>query len=68
MDRQKKPLHHNKTGSERRGGSRGPARLPRAAAEVPEGYFSGWRVPSEKCGAPQPTAPELERNPDNIQQ
>ena len=52
MDRQKTPLHHNKTGSERRGGSRGPARLPRAAAEVPEGYFSGWGGgdPSEKCG------------------
>ena len=43
------------------------------AAEVPEGYFSGHGVPPEKCGvwtpswAPQPTAPELERNPDNIQ-
>ena len=72
-DRQKKSLHHNKTSREYGGGIRGLAGLPWVAAEVLEGYFSGWGVHSEKCciktpsWAPQPTKPEPERNPNNIQ-
>ena len=46
--------------------------LPQVAADIPEGYFSGLGVSSEKCGVNtptglSPTAPEQERNPDNIQ-
>ena len=50
MDRQKKPLHHNKTGRECRGGTRGLAELPWVAAEVPEGYVGGQGGPSDVCG------------------
>ena len=52
------------TGRESRGGVRGLAGLPWAAAEVPKGYFSIQDVSPEKCGvltpswASQPIAPE----------
>ena len=49
-DRQKKQLHHNKTGRECGGGTRGLAGLPQVAAEVLGGYFSGWGYSLEKCG------------------
>ena len=71
--RQKKPLHHNMTGRQCRGSMKGLAGLLLVAAEVPEEYVSGQGVPPERCGiettswAPQPTATEPERNPDNIQ-
>ena len=64
---------NNMTGMECRGDVRGLAGLSHATAEVPEDYFSSQGVPPEKCGvytpswAPQPTAPEPEKNPDNIQ-
>ena len=65
----KKPFHHNETGRECKGDMRVLAGLPQVAAEVLEGYFSGWGVPPEKYGvktpicAPQPTAPELGKEP-----
>ena len=46
------------------GGAKGLAGLPWAAAEVLEGYFSSWGVPSENCEvqtpswAPQATVPK----------
>ena len=46
-DKQKKPLHHNETGRECRGGMRGLAGLSWVAAEVPEGYFSGLGITLE---------------------
>ena len=62
------------TGKECGGDAKGLAGLPQVEVEVPEGYFSSWGgVPSEKYGVktptlvPQPTSPETERNPDNIQ-
>ena len=48
-DKQMKTLYHIKAGRESRGGARGLAGFPWAAAEVPEGYFSGWEDPPEKC-------------------
>ena len=45
MDRQKKQLHHNMTGTEYREDMSGQAGLPRVAAEVPEECFAGWGVP-----------------------
>ena len=50
MDRKKKSLYHNVTGRECGGSVRGLAELPWAVAEMPEEYFSGWVVPSEKRG------------------
>ena len=44
-------LHHNKMDRECRGSTRGLAGLPRAAAEVLEGYFSGHRVPLRSVGS-----------------
>ena len=44
-----KSLHHNETNMEHRGTGR-LAGLPQPAAEVPEGYFSGWEVLPEKFG------------------
>ena len=41
MDRQKKPLHHNKTGRECRGDVSRLAGLPQLAAEILEEYFTG---------------------------
>ena len=46
MYRQKKPLHYNVSGREC-GDVRGLAGLPQAAAEDPEGHFSGWWFPRE---------------------
>ena len=49
-DRQKKPLHHNLTGRECRGGTRGLAGLPQAAPEVLEGYLAARGLPWEMRG------------------
>ena len=46
-DLQNKPHHKIKT-DRKCGGARGLAGLPRVAAEVPEGYFSGQGVATEK--------------------
>ena len=50
-DRQKKTLSHNKAGRKFGGGTEGLAGLPQAAAEVPEGYISGWQLSTKKYGA-----------------
>ena len=41
--RLKKPLHHNETGREYRGGTIGLAGLPQTVPEALEGYFSSRR-------------------------
>ena len=70
---QKKTLHHTKFGKECGETQEGCLGSQGEAAKVPEGYFSGTGVPTEQCGdwtpswAPQPIAPEPERNPDNFQ-
>ena len=71
-DLQKKPHHYIKTGR-KHGGRQGLARLTQAAAEVPEGYFSGqgW-VPlrsvrsKHQAGPPSLEHQHQERNPNNI--
>ena len=70
---QKKTLHHTKFGKECGETQEGCLGSQGEAAKVPEGYFSSTGVPTEQCGdwtpswAPQPIAPEPERNPDNFQ-
>ena len=71
-DRQKKPLHHNETGMECRGGTRGLSGLPWMAAEVPEGYFSGQGFPQRSVGSNPMLGSAIysnraRRNPDDIQ-
>ena len=60
METQKKPLTHNETGRECGGGTRGLARIPQVAAEVPEGYFSSQGFPLRSVESkPQAVAPGL---------
>ena len=47
--KKKKPLHCNESGKECGGSMRGLPGSPWVAAEVLEGYFSGWGFPPEKC-------------------
>ena len=55
MDRLKKPLHHNKTDKECKGGVRGLAGLPQVAAKALEGYsqqpLEVWGL-NPKLGSP----------------
>ena len=51
MDRPKKPLHYNVTGTECRRDTRGLAGHPQVAVEVLEGYLSSWEDPPEKMGS-----------------